>query len=45
MIALNRVDYVALHSYKKINHNSKTLKLLKTIMDLKTQQKGKRHKT
>ena len=45
MIILNRVDYVTLHSYKRINHNSKTLKLLKTIMDLKTQQKGGKHET
>lgn len=39
MIILNRVDYVALHSYKRINHNSNTLRLFKTIVELRSPKK------
>jgi hypothetical protein len=39
MIILNRVDYVVLHSYKKISNNSSTLRLLRTIVDLRSPKK------
>ena len=39
MIILNRVDYVALHSYKRTNHNSNTIRLFKTIVDLRSPKK------
>jgi hypothetical protein len=42
MIILNRVDYVTLHSYKKISNNSTALRLLKIIMDLKTRHKSRK---